>query len=45
MKEYFPNVGELLASDFSSFSLNYNDYVLYLDDPLQVSFNFEPVSD
>ena len=43
--EYFSNVGERLASNFSSSPLNDNDFVHYLGKPLQESFSFEFVSE
>ena len=45
MSDYFSNVEERLASDFSSSPLNYNVYMHYLGEPLQEFFNFEPVSE
>ena len=45
MNEYFSNVGERLASDFSSPPSNDNDFVHYLGEPLQESFSFESVSE
>ena len=45
IQEYFLKVVERLASDFSSSSLNDNDSVYYIGEPLQDSFNFEAVNE
>ena len=45
INEYFSNVRERLASDFSSIPLNDNDYVHYLGEPLQNSSKFDSMNE